>query len=220
MKACCRCSVIKPLSSFNLKTDAKDGRGSSCKECVSAYNAMYRLANKERISEQNKAWRKANAETLTTKSKLNYAKNAEAERAKSKAYQDAHKEHVLQRRKEYYRRNREACLETIRRWRAVNGKEYSRKYYEQNGPAVKSKVSARRAQCKRATPAWANPAEIEAFYETADALGMWTGEWYEVDHIVPLVSKKVCGLHVQANMQVLPKSENARKRNLHWPDMF
>lgn len=220
MKACCRCGDVKPLDQYAKKHDAKDGRGSACKSCVKTYNADYRIANKARLAERNKEWRALNAERIIADKKRMYAANAETERAKAKAYREANKEETLQKRRDYYSRNRDACVETVRLWRAEFGAAWGRGYYAKNRSKLRAKESARRAQCKRATPAWANPAEIEAFYETADALGMWTGEWYEVDHIVPLVSKKVCGLHVQANMQVLPKSENARKRNLHWPDMF
>ena len=35
----------------------------------------------------------------------------------------------------------------------------------------------------------------------------------EVDHVVPLQSKFVCGLHCEANLQVITKSKNASKCN-------
>jgi len=41
----------------------------------------------------------------------------------------------------------------------------------------------------------------------------------EVDHIVPLKSSTVCGLHTQANLQILPSVDNSRKGNHWWPDM-
>jgi hypothetical protein len=63
----------------------------------------------------------------------------------------------------------------------------------------------------QATPSWASNSKIADFYLTADALGMWTGIWHEVDHAIPLQGKAVCGLHVESNLQVLERSENRRK---------
>ena len=40
-----------------------------------------------------------------------------------------------------------------------------------------------------------------------------------VAHVVPLQSKKVCGLHCEQNLAVIPKLDNCRKKNSYWPDM-
>lgn len=82
------------------------------------------------------------------------------------------------------------------------------------------KARERYARIRMAIPPWFDSDAVRDFYASSQALSMWTGEWYEVDHIVPLKSKHVCGLHCAANMQVLHVSENIRKGNRWWPDMW
>jgi len=67
-----------------------------------------------------------------------------------------------------------------------------------------------RAAKKKAVPKWANLEDIENVYIEAKYFKM------EVDHIVPLQSDVVCGLHVWDNLQLLSPEENRRKRNLHY----
>lgn len=68
-------------------------------------------------------------------------------------------------------------------------------------------------------PAWANKFFIEEIYELARRRTEITGFPWHVDHIVPLKSELVCGLHVQSNLRVIPAVENHKKKNYFWPDM-
>jgi len=76
--------------------------------------------------------------------------------------------------------------------------------------AARMTYHARKIQ---AVPAWADLEEIKKIYEQAKQLTMSTSEEYHVDHIIPLQSSKVCGLHVACNLRVIPADANRRKQN-------
>lgn len=63
------------------------------------------------------------------------------------------------------------------------------------------------------TAAWADKKKIAAFYRLAAHLTHKTGIPHEVDHIIPLQGRDVCGLHVETNLRVIPRKENRRKWN-------
>jgi hypothetical protein len=87
------------------------------------------------------------------------------------------------------------------------------KWKRLNPESTRKDAESRRRQKSRSTPKWANKDAILAIYESAELYGL------TVDHIVPIRSKLVCGLHCEANLRLVSFSENARKGNRHWPDM-
>lgn len=114
-------------------------------------------------------------------------------------------------------RNRDSNRARSAAWRAANGVHvalYGAVWAKNNRAKINATHAKRRAAEHTATPRWADPAEIATIYEAAALTGC------EVDHIVPLVSPKVCGLHCPANLQLLPRGENRAKGNRYWPDMF
>lgn len=118
--------------------------------------------------------------------------------------------------------NADAVREKGRKYYAANSesmKEYTRVWLKNNPHVMRTINAKRRAAKLKATPAWMNPEKVAEFYFTADFLGMVTGEWHHVDHVVPLQSEAVCGLHWEGNLQVLTEAENVKKGNRFWPDM-
>lgn len=147
------------------------------------------------------AWRLANAATLKEKKKLDYVANRERRTSVNAAAQ---------------RRNKDASNKRSARWRELNPEQrkVSANAWVKRNPAYSAARTAQRLAVKiKATPAWADRAAIQVVYEKAAEFGMW------VDHIVPLVSELVCGLHCEANLQLLTPAENIRKGNRFWPDM-
>jgi hypothetical protein len=66
------------------------------------------------------------------------------------------------------------------------------------------------------TPPWLTKEhfnQIKALYQKAQALKDFTGEKWDVDHIVPLQGELVSGLHVPWNLRVIRSEDNRKKNN-------
>jgi hypothetical protein len=115
----------------------------------------------------------------------------------------------IERRKRWRLANpeRAAAQDKLRRQRA---KMRSHEIYRARKKAAKRQ---RKLDCKRACPPWADRQAIVDIYRHATVLGV------DVDHIVPLRSTMVCGLHVANNLQMMMPADNQRKGNRWWPDM-
>jgi hypothetical protein len=60
---------------------------------------------------------------------------------------------------------------------------------------------------------WADLGKIRAIYKMAAQLTKETGIPHEVDHMLPIKGRKVSGLHVHFNLQVIPAMDNRKKFN-------
>lgn len=198
-RRCTKCKVEQPLAAFCRDRAKPDGLNSHCRSCKTTAMRELRGTPPERFfayakrygsaAERQRVWKAANPERYR-------ASLARVDREKARA---AHK-----------------------RWRDRNiERERARVAAWAKGNPEKAALLAatRRAAARRACPAWANHEEMLVVYEKAAALTLETGVPHQVDHIVPLKSKRVSGLHVPANLCVLPASDNATKGNRHWPDM-
>ena len=93
---------------------------------------------------------------------------------------------------------------------------YNKEYLRKNPNIRRYNSGKRRATKVNATPKWLTPIDeliIKHIYETCP-------KDYHVDHIVPLNSKFVCGLHVPWNLRQVHKTINHKKSNRYWPNMW
>lgn len=121
---------------------------------------------------------------------------------------------------EWYRENIEHKRRYFSEWRAANLDRRAatyKKWAKENPAKINALIAKRTAAKLNATPDWADLDSIEEVYKEAYRLSKDTGVSHEVDHIVPLQSPHVCGLHVSWNLQVLTKTANLRKGNKFTP---
>ena len=123
---------------------------------------------------------------------------------------------VKERQHEWYLRNREVVIARANTTPKTKKREYQEAWKRKNVDAVRADTKSRRRKHRQATPHWLTPAqkrEIRELYRIAIHTTKITGEQYVVDHIVPLRSSTVCGLHVPWNLRVITRSENLAKSN-------
>lgn len=192
MKTCSKCGVEKELSEFHRNRRMLDGHVVRCKPCAIAATLAWTRANPEKHVAHGIAWEKANPE------------KAAAKRARFR------RNHPEQHRKD------------VAKWRVKNPDKHNatnRRYQAAHPDRNAAKTARRRASNRSATPAWANMFFISEAYDLARRRTALTGIKWHVDHVVPLQSRLVCGLHVERNLQVIPALDNIRKHNRYWPDM-
>lgn len=129
-------------------------------------------------------------------------KNAVAVSEQGKKYRAREAKNISDRKAEYYKLNKETVLKRNAAYRTSD-----------RGMALaRHRANKRRKQLELATPPWADLNKIEHIYEEAVRLQRQDGIPREVDHIIPILSKVVCGLHWHGNLQILTADENNHKR--------
>lgn len=126
-----------------------------------------------------------------------------------------------ERKRKNYLENQERYKNTQREWRR-NNLEYSSNYFKENRKRLNQNRShlifrdrAIRDFHKRGQP---RPGDYDLSpmvkkYRLAHIMNLISGKEYQIDHIIPIRHKNVCGLHRHWNMQVITKEENKRKFN-------
>jgi hypothetical protein len=227
-KTCTRCKESKLLTDYYRGSKTKDGYKSRCKSCTEELRRLARPIKVKEVLTQITCpgckETKPVDEFYTCKARPNgynvYCKPCALDRGrKYKATEGAkqrkkewyYSEEVTKSRKLWFQNY--AGSEVIKR----KNKAYQLKYPER----IRARCALRRSNRRRATPVWFNAEKegIEFVYRVAKELSERVGYLFHVDHIVPLKSDLVCGLHTLANLQLLPSTKNLIKGNKFWPDM-
>jgi len=123
--------------------------------------------------------------------------------------------------KRYYQKNREAIIARAAARPANEVRQYKNKHKQNNPEYYKALTSVRKRRHRAATPKWVGADEkkaIRQLYLEAQRLTKLTGERYVVDHVYPLISDEVCGLHTLKNLRIMTQAENLVKSN-KMPDL-
>lgn len=92
-------------------------------------------------------------------------------------------------------------------------------WLSKNSAWISAKCADRRARKLSHRPKWANRFFISEIYSLARLRSKMLGVKFHVDHVVPLKSPIVCGLHYEQNLEIIPALANSAKGNRCWPDM-
>lgn len=152
----------------------------------------------------------------------NYLSNKETRKQKALEWRIKNPEKLRENAIRWRKNNPEERKMRNDKWRKENADRHrsnALKWAKNNMPRVLSRNAARRTGTMYATPKWANKFFMDEAYDLAKRRTIATGIKWHVDHIVPLKSPIVCGLHCEANLQVIPYRDNLRKGNRFWPDM-
>lgn len=166
------------------------------------------------------AWYRANAALCKIRGAARYAANKEKRKAQAAAWYQKNKARRREKARAWQLANKDKFKALKRGWINEHTERFRqlRAAYRANNPEVSAADSAaRRARLLDATPAWANKFFMREAYRLAGLRTLLLGYPWHVDHIVPLKSKFVCGLHVENNLRVIPGVENMSKGNRQWP---
>lgn len=172
---------------------------------VAAAAAKYREENRAALRQKNRDYRVANPGLDAAY----YRANADRIKAGARAYRAANADKVAI----YFR-----ALDQTPARREQNRARLSA-WKKAHPDRVNADTARRQLRLYQAYPAWADDELIGELYALARLRTQLTGIPWEVDHIVPLNSDLVCGLHWEGNLQVIPAAANLAKSNDWWPDM-
>lgn len=132
----------------------------------------------------------------------------EYNREANRRYRDRKKQEIKLRHKKWRDENKDKVAQYARQTYLKNKEkkdQYLKEYRNSHPGWMASLCKKKRELTKRATPSWVDMDRIKEIYILAKHLKM------SVDHIIPINSDTVCGLHVPWNLQIITIQQNSRK---------
>lgn len=188
MKTCTKCKLEKDTSEFGKHSGTRDKLCSWCKLCHKRATADWKVKNKN--------WQKE----YTKKRKIRY-ENDEEYRLKCNSMSNSRYHAKYKNNPEYIAK----LYDNKKKYLANNLHKYN---------AWTADYRQRKRNSNRELSELDELVFKEAYHLAKLREGS-TGIKWHVDHIVPLRGKNVCGLHVAANIQVIPAVLNLQKGNSH-----
>lgn len=238
MPACSTCKNDQIASAFAKDNSRASGLQSRCRAC----QALARTANKENLSDYQKQYYLINKARIIARTNARtmelYDQDRDTALAISREYQQKNRTKIANRKKKQRATTKEAQRVYAKQYHALNAsirianckiwisnnrdrfKETRKNWHLKNPGAKAFNSQARNARKLNATPKWADRQKIRKIYKEAALLTQRTGIPHAVDHIIPLQSPIVCGLHCEANLQILTKTQNSIKHNKFPNDDF
>ena len=205
-KICSTCSRLLSLENYSKRKGTPDGLNGRCKECIKTYMAKQHLERRNRPENIEKR-RLRSAEVLLRKQN----KVSTFDKKKyNQHYRSLNREHLVNVSKERYNSLKDDPLFKL------NEKLRKSEFYYLNKDKYRAREAKRNFMEKTAKLKCLSSEDLEdirIYYFVSKELSKLYGIGYNVDHIVPLNNKLVCGLHVPWNLKVLTEKENKSKGN-------
>lgn len=203
-------------------------------ERLKAYALEYARRNRGKVNLAKRKWCAKNPEKRRATAKASALRRADKKKAYDAAWRSRNLPKLAAQAKVKYYKNVARSKEVAYSWRernpgkhAATSKNWRLKYPGKRAAWAAANSSRlceisnrRRITELRAIPRWADIEKMIAWYDARDAARELLEINVHVDHVIPLVSNRVCGLHCEQNMQLLPAVVNASKSNRAWPDMW
>ena len=190
-KTCNKCKQNLKLNSFGSDRSKRDGLSTVCLDCRRKYAKEKMLLDKD-YAQKNKE-----------RCKKHYIMKKDVYIQTAKKWKSENKDKVSESHKKYMKTEE---AKELRRKAQANR-------YKANPEKHIAIACANDSRLRKARPKWQSSIEVTTYYRVARIFGL------EVDHIVPIKSNLVCGLHCLDNFQLLTREQNASKGNRFWPDM-